>query len=176
MLDGYIANDLGREERAQFAAHLEGCSPCRQAVHAERRLNALLAEALTQREVVPADLGTRVSRRLRSARHRRLAARIILAGASLAACVFLGIRLVSHRAPMEHTLTKVEPRAQAPERPPAVGRVRVTFDEASGVLAVPIPTDSPNITFIHVYSGLRRSAGGGRGPESQVSTPERSIP
>src|SRR5262245_43872813 len=87
-LDDYLVRDLGGDDLARFTAHLAGCPDCRQAVHEQQRLAALLAEAVS-REPVPAGLAGRVAARLRSARRRRAAVAAALLAAATATAVWL---------------------------------------------------------------------------------------
>src|ERR1051326_4741127 len=84
-LDGYLDQVLSEQERTIFAAHLESCSSCRQAVQEHEQLNQLLVRATTQLNPTPEALRGRIASRLRAARRRRIL--VGIAGLSTAALV-----------------------------------------------------------------------------------------
>src|SRR5262245_7601950 len=70
-LDDYLDRGMSDPERAAFAAHLAGCSLCREVAHRHEQMERLLARAVTELELVPALLTERIQHRLRAARQRR---------------------------------------------------------------------------------------------------------
>jgi anti-sigma factor RsiW len=172
MLDDYIAHDLAAPERARFEAHLALCPACRQNVEAERYLDSLLVEAGSG--PIPGGLSERVHRRLVAARRRRVAAGLAALAACAIVCVLAGQWLTSHQLPMPAPEVKAHSNPPAPEAPPATAPVRVTFRDPARVLAVPVPSDSPHVTLIQIYTGLREPAGAEQGQE--IPNPERSDP
>jgi hypothetical protein len=150
-LDDYLAHDLTGDEHARFVTHLPDCADCRRAVRERERLATLLTEATTKLDPVPTDLTDRISRRLRATRRRRFAA-----AAAALAVIASAVWLIGRTAPRpdkpQPPLADVKP---APESPPPAERVRVTFPESAHVLAVPAPTESPNVTFLWVYPAVR---------------------
>src|SRR5689334_2961885 len=92
VLDDYLARALRDDDRARFISHLAACADCRRAADEQERLTALLRQATSGLDRVPAGLIDRVERRLRTARRRRTAA------VSLAAAVMIaGIWPIAHR-------------------------------------------------------------------------------
>src|SRR5262245_25260766 len=86
-LDDFLSRALSDPERAAFAAHLEGCAPCRQRVQEQERHDELLRQAVTRLEPVPEGLVERTRRRIGRGVRRRL-----LGGAAgLAAAVALAV-------------------------------------------------------------------------------------
>lgn len=153
-LDDYLAQDLGAEERARFVAHLAGCPDCRRAVRDAERLRALFTAAVAQLEPVPAGLTERVRRQLRAVRRRRLAVTVTALAAAAAAVWLIG--------PIAHRQVKpvpqggdVSPPAAVQITPQPTQQVRVRFPAGTAVVTVPAPTDSPHVTFVWVYPGLR---------------------
>jgi hypothetical protein len=151
-LDDYLNHDLGGEGRARFVAHLMECSDCRRAVEDHERLATLLVEATRS---VPAGLTERVERRLRRVRRRRIVATAAALAAALAGVWLLGRYRPRPEQPSP-PLADVRPEPPAaPEAPRPADRVRVSFPPGANVLAVPVETESPNVTFVWVYPNLR---------------------
>jgi anti-sigma factor (TIGR02949 family) len=171
-LADYLDHDLTGGEWAAFEAHLAGCPNCRQAVEEQRRLAALLQGA-ARLEPAPAALTDRVRRRVRAVRRRRIAA--VAAALVSAAAIWLIVQAVMRPkppAPPGPIAVPSEPPAPAPS---VVGdQVRVTFP--AGVLTVPEEFETPNVTFIWVYPGLRETHPTGPGAGEPPSSPERSEP
>jgi hypothetical protein len=90
---------------------------------------------------------------LRAARRRRFAAAIAALAAAVAVVWLVGRTAPRPVGPLP-AVAEVRPAPESP-RPP---QVRVTFPRAADVIVVPGPTDSPNVTFLWVYPGLRATA------------------
>jgi anti-sigma factor RsiW len=172
LLDDYLAHDLGGAEAARFAAHLAVCPDCQRAVHEHERLAILLTAAADRLGPVPAGLTERVQRRLRSVRRRRLAALAGILAAAAAVLLLLG-RPAPRQPERELTSVEVRPQPAAPEASPRPARIRVTFPAGANVVAVPVQTESPNVTLVMVYPGLRAAS---RPPTGPRVSPERSKP
>jgi hypothetical protein len=153
-LDDYLADDLGEDDRALFVEHLAACADCRRAVDEQQRLSVLLATATARLDHVPAGLFGRVEGRLWSVRRRRMTGVALAIAASVAALWLLGRR--------------VEPDMPSRVSPPLAGvsgsteplgppHVRVTFPAAARLSAVPVETDSPNVTVYWVIPAPERS-------------------
>jgi anti-sigma factor RsiW len=149
-LDDYLAHDLTGDDLARFTAHLPECTDCRRAVGEHERFAALLGEAVAARGPVPAGLTERVGRRLRAARRRRFAAAVGALAAAVAVVWLVG-RTVPRPVKQSPEVAQAQP---APEVSPSA-QVRVTFPPTANVIVVPEPSDSPNVTFLWVYPGLR---------------------
>jgi hypothetical protein len=171
-LDDYLAHDLTGDELVRFSAHLPDCPDCRQVIREHQRLATLLVEATDRLEPVPAGLTERVGRRLRAARRRRVAA----VAATLAATVAVAW-LVVRAAPRPDEPTppraEVRPKPSPTDAPQQAQRVRVTFPGDS-MLAVPAKIESPNVTFVWIYPGLRASPALAPAADSPLSPLERS--
>jgi ferric-dicitrate binding protein FerR (iron transport regulator) len=149
-LDDFLAHDLTAADRQRFTAHLPACAACRRAVRDHERLTGLLTTATTQLEPIPAGLTVRVERRLRRARRRRFAT-AAAALAATAAVVWLLRPAAPNDEPVQPPRAHVRAVPPAPEETRPAERVRVTFPAGANVLAVPVPTDAPNVTFVWVY-------------------------
>lgn len=169
-LDDYLAGDLAGDERAGFMAHLSECPACRRAVREEERIKALLTDATTELERVPAGLTGRVRQGLRVARRRRATAVTTALVASVAA-----VWLVSRPTPRAVNPSPIVARGEAD--PPAshpAERARVTFPAGAGVAAVPVPTESPKVTFLWLFLERRPAPPPARPADEQTMLPERS--
>jgi anti-sigma factor RsiW len=166
-LDDYLAHDLTGAALARFVAHLPSCPACDRAVREHERLATLLTLAVSRLEPVPAGLTERVRSRLRAARRRRFAA----AAAALAAAVVAAVWLFARTAPRPDE--PPAPLAGVQPEPPAE-QVRVTFPAGANVIAVPAAVESPNVTVIWVYPGLRTPPQPAPSTSHPPSSPERS--
>jgi anti-sigma factor RsiW len=160
-LDDYLANDLPAGDASRFTAHLPACAACTKAVREHERLAGLLNRAV-ELEQVPMSLNATALRRLRLARRRRIAAVAVSVAASVVVALGL-IRWIARseiKPEIRETAPEIvqkQPQAPAKVAVPSAPKVRVTFPPDSGVIAVPVPVDNPNVTFIWIYPGLRRS-------------------
>jgi hypothetical protein len=171
-LDDYLAHDLTGEAFTRFTAHLSDCPACDRTIREQQRLADLLTEATTRLEPVPAGLAPRVERRLRTARRRRFVAAAAALAAAVLAVGLLG-RMTARRGEPELPQTaRTEPPAPEPPRP--ADWVRVTFPVGANVLAVPVTTESPNVTAIWVYPGLRTASRPAPVAGGPPPSPERS--
>jgi anti-sigma factor RsiW len=176
LLDDYVAHDLTGDDLARFEAHLPDCSQCHRAVREERQLDAMLSEAVTRLDPSPEGLSKRVERRLRVAQHRRVAAVVLASAASVVIMVLVGRFVLRTEPPKLTEQVRVQPEPPEPDGPPAAERVRVTFPAGVGVIAIPEPSESPNVTIIRVYTGLREPYRTEPVDEAFLPTPERSDP
>lgn len=170
-LDDYLDHDLAQTEVALFVAHLSECPSCRQEVAEQHRLETLLADATSQLEPVPSHLVTRIRSRVSMVRRRRW----VGFSAGLAASVAVAW-LIGRHLPLAHEFEP--PVARGPTEPSAslaqspAGQVRVTFPAGANVLIVREKSESPNVTFIQIYSGLCKAPSLTKGRSSSI--PERS--
>ena len=170
-LDDYLDHDLAQAEVALFVAHLSECPKCHEAVAEHHRLETLLADATSRLEPVPSHLVPRIESRVRMVRRRRWAG----FGAGLAASVAVAW-LIGRYLPLAHEFEP--PVAKGPTElspslgQPSTGQVRITFPAGANVLIVREKSESPNVTFIQIYSGLCRAPSLTKGRSSSI--PERS--
>jgi anti-sigma factor RsiW len=153
-LDRYLGNDLSGLEREAFQSHLEGCPQCRQAAEEQERLNQLLLRATTQLNPFPAFLRERVEQRLRSARRRQLLRGIAAFAAVLLVALGLAAWQLTYRYAADISPALPSAGASQPAPPPGHdprSQVQVTFPPRVEVIAVPLPTASPNVTLIWLY-------------------------
>lgn len=154
-LERYLDGDLAGELREEFEAHLQGCAACRDEVARAERLSELLAQAAMRLEAVPADLADRIERHVRHAVYRRRALLLSGVAAAMAACVLVW-QLATPAGPKRGG----PPSAQLPSNshpaltalPPL--KTEVTFADPSRVIAIPVETENPSITFVWVYPAV----------------------
>jgi hypothetical protein len=174
LIDDYIARDLTSEQSSQFQNHLPMCPECQQVLREEKHLAGLLFEATTRLDVVPKSINDRIRRRWQTARQRRLATFVTAFAASVAVLILVS-RFFLHREPLEpKNGVEVHREQHLPEFPTVADHVRVTFP--AGVVAVPVQSESPNVTIIQVHAGLRKSPSSRQGDSTDVSLLERSNP
>jgi hypothetical protein len=176
LLVDYITHDLSGDDLARFEAHLSVCSQCQRAIREERRLDAMLLEASKRLHQSPEGLSERVERRLRVAQHRRIATSVLALAASIVLMTLVGRFVIRTEPPMPTEQVKVQPEPPVPKAPLPADQVRVTFPAGIGVLAVPEPSESSNVTVIRVYTGLRRPSRTDPDDETLFPTPERNDP
>jgi len=174
LLDDYVAHDLTGDARARFEAHLPMCPECQRTLREERGLDALLTAALTQFERLPEGLNENVRRRLGEARRRRRVAAVAALAACIVVIIGVGRLVLRPQPPAPTSQVQVPHEAPLPHAPPAAAHARVTFPKGSGVLAVSIPSESPNVTVIQIYTGLRELSRAEQNDEGGLPIPERS--
>ena len=158
LLDDYLDHDLDPVERSQFIAHLSECSSCRQAIAEQERLESLLAEANARLEPSPVGLVIQIEECLRQNRRRRWVV-VAAAVAATAAAICLVCRTPLRPGPSEFPVTEPVAESNSPQLPQPSLSVRVSFPHDANVFAVREKSDSPNVTIVHVYSGLLSSPG-----------------
>jgi hypothetical protein len=152
--------------------HLPGCAACTQAIDEHERLAALLIEASSRLEPLPAALTERISRRLRTARRRTTVA--LVAATLVAMTAMWLITREGHRLDKPPIAAELGPEPRVVEAPRPLEPVRVTFPDDAQVIAVPVKMDSPNVTFIWVYPGLRERSQAADDGNDSASSPERN--
>lgn len=147
--------------------HLAGCDACRTAARQHRAMHAAMARLSA---ALPAELSGGHPARLRLAEHaaaddvtptHRTASRrwpALAAAAVLILCI-TGWRLTVHYRAVSIAVvdpTTTAPKPQSPHADPAPPPpVRVEFDPRSEVIAIPKPSQNPNITILWVYPAVR---------------------
>jgi len=170
-LDDYLAHDLRGDDEARFLQHLPGCDACTQAVHEHERLAALLREASRELEPIPVCLTERIARRLRATRRRSVA---LVAAALVAMTALWLFTRGGHRPERKPIVAELAPEPRIVEAPRPAEPVRVTFPDDAHVIAMPVKIDSPNVTFIWVYPGLRELSQSAADGNDSSSPPERN--
>ncbi len=153
LLDDYLARDLTAEKERAFEMHLLDCPACHSTVHQQRRLDAMLQEAVRVLVPVPAGLIQRTRARVEKSRRRRYLAYALSASAAAAIIWALFQQGFWLRPPMNPESQPPEQVAQ--EKATPAPEVRISFADESKLLVVPEQTDSPDVTFVWVYANQR---------------------
>lgn len=134
-LDDFFAGTL-----PEFAEHVASCDACGRAASDMNHLTAILKQATDG--AIPERLVGCVRRRIVHARRIRL---VVTAGliATAAAAAWLAVSLTSNA---QRVTLVIQPLATMSPPEPA----RVTFPRGN-VIAMPVETGSPNVTFVLVY-------------------------
>jgi anti-sigma factor RsiW len=167
LLDDYLLAGLPDDEAARFEAHLAGCPTCREEVREQRRIDRLLVEGVEQPAAVPASLLGRIEEEFRRSHRRRVVRWTWGLSAAAVAASLLAVLLAmgafgtgnqpqpiaqEHSAPAGGVEQR-EPRDRYPLRPDAVARV--TLDDPSAAILVPLQTEKPNISIVWVYPTVK---------------------
>jgi anti-sigma factor RsiW len=171
-LDDYLDHDLEPAELARFVAHLSECPSCEQAVADHQRLENLLGEAV-ELDAVPENLVVRIESGLQLRRQRRWVA-AAAALAATAATIWLIARNLPRTPEPELPVVEVTTQPTVVKASPSAVPVRISFPLGANVLVVREDSESPNITIVHVYSGLMPAPARAPARESTSSIPERS--
>jgi anti-sigma factor RsiW len=152
LLEAYLDRELPPPERARFLAHLPDCPACTAEVEQQTRIESLLRDA-ARLEPLPAGLVDRTEGRWHRARKRRALRR----AASLAAAALLAglLGTTSFWPAPQRPPAPPQPPPVANTGPPARPPARVTFSPRTPVIAVPVDTGDPDITFVWVYPTAR---------------------
>jgi anti-sigma factor RsiW len=145
-LDDFLAHDLSGDEKQRFVDHLTVCPRCRDAVAEFRRMSERLVEAVQRLEPIPSALASRVALRIQIVRQRRFAIAAVALAASIALFAFW--------LQPDHPATPPASRDLGPILASNASPVRVTFP-AHNVIAVPVKSESPNVTVLMVYPVLQ---------------------
>jgi hypothetical protein len=141
-LDDFLSHDLIGAARDDFVAHVGSCAECRAAVYAAEHLGGRLRSACEQFDPAPPDLAMCITGRIDAIRWRRRALSAIALAASIGFVAFWLTRDSS--AP--DTSPKTISASIASAAPP----VRISFPDHK-TLAVPVESESPNVTVLLVY-------------------------
>jgi anti-sigma factor RsiW len=166
-LDDYLLDGLPDDEAAGFEAHLADCPACREELHQQRRIDRLLAAATGQLGPVPASLIDRIEEEFYRSHRRRVVrfawglSAAAVAASALAVLLVMGAFgtgnqpqpiMQEHPAPAGDAEQTASRSRQVP-RPGAVARV--TVDDPSAAILVPLQSGKPNITIVWVYPTVK---------------------
>jgi hypothetical protein len=173
-MDAYLDGELTPGETARFAAHLDTCPACREAVDEQHWIDDLLrTPAIAQLETAPPAL----AQSFRKARARRLQIRRLVVGAAAAAVLLVAVgwaakvnrHAVGTRAGVVGASDAVAPDMAEPA---------ATFIGGPDVIAVPIASQSPDVTIVRIYATVPSFAAypTGANSDSDSSFDERARP
>jgi len=141
-LDDFLAHDLVGDERQRFVDHLAVCPRCGEAVSEQRQMVGRLRQAVERLEPAPAVLAGHIERRIQTGRRRRFAVAAIALVASIA--------LFAPWLQTDRTAPSPSSSGSGPTLASNTPLVRITFP-ARNVIAVPVESESPNVTVLMVY-------------------------
>jgi anti-sigma factor RsiW len=156
-LDGYLGRWLREPELLAFVAHLESCPRCRQAVNEQREVDRLLKQAAASDGRMPPEFVNRIEERLVRARRRR----VVFRAAALAAGVLLalGVSVWMLRKPgATHDVAQAPPVEHPVPAPAPRVATRVVLSPSTGLTAVPIRSNNPDVTIVWLFPGSLRTA------------------
>jgi anti-sigma factor RsiW len=177
-LDDYLADELDDRRRTEFETHLEACPACREELVAQAELTRLLRAATEMLEASPAELPAGVNRGLAAtaARRGRSVGAAVLIAAVVVCAAWWGLHEV--RDGKEVVRPQPEPRvvkqrrtnadededrrqkgesetANMAETAVAAPPAEVQVASSSEMIAVPIKSESPNVTIFWLYPAVR---------------------
>lgn len=150
LLEDYLARDLAKGQEHAFERHLIECSSCRSAAERQRRMDALLSEAVKKLAREPEGLVPRIHVHLQRARRRKYLA---CAVSATAAAVTIWAMMPRTTTPVKRESAPPIQIAEVKEEPAA--DVQISFANESKLLIVPEKTESPDVTFVWVYRNQR---------------------
>ncbi len=166
-LDDFLGGWLSAEEAARFEAHLSDCPVCRQEIEQQRRIDRLLAQAATHALPVPSSLAGRIEQQARRSTGRRAAWLACCISAAAVLVLAVGIGVAMRRAdtpdrPQPIVRQAPEPVVERPQQPrqtlPVRPDVQVVCNDSSNAIAVPLKTESPNVSIVWIYPAVTPAA------------------
>jgi predicted anti-sigma-YlaC factor YlaD len=172
-LDDYLAGDLDGRQRTEFESHLEACAACREEQRAQAELARLLRAATETLEAFPAELPAGINRRIAASASRKR--RRVAAAATLAAVAACAVTWALRNARDERAIARPQPgqrqtRDDAHEISRQQGEsgnvdvadaavaspaAEVRFAASPEMIAVPVPSENPNVTIFWLYPAVR---------------------
>jgi hypothetical protein len=151
-LDAFLAGELSADAASRFAAHLEHCGMCRDAIDQQHWIDGLLrSPSRIELESPPAALIELIHQ---STPRRRRRARFIAGGIAAAAALVVAVgwtalpnRLVKGPIPVVNNDVAIT-SIQEPSLPEPA---QATFVGGPDVLVVPIESHHPDVTIVRVY-------------------------
>jgi len=166
LLDAFLDGELNAAEMASFEAHLLQCADCRESVTQQRWIDGALRadEVATQTAsstllTVTAEAITNVRRKQRL---RRMLAGSLAAAASVALLAAWQLREPplapgsaggSVTAPIDIAQRNATPRQSRglEDEPSASSKIAATFTAGGSGIAIPVASDSPDVTIVQFY-------------------------
>jgi hypothetical protein len=172
LLDDYLDHDLEPGDHTRFVAHLSKCPSCQQAVADYNRLENILTEAIAL-EPIPENITARIEAGLqRQGLWRWGVASAMLA--ATAAAIWLIAHYFSQTPELNLSVVEVTTPPAESKTSPSAGPVRISFPADANVLVMREKSESPNVTVVHVYSGLMPAHPRTKARETMPSIPERT--
>ena len=152
-LDAFLDGEFAPGENARFAAHLDQCPTCREAVDEQQWIDGLLrSPAIAQLKTPPPTL-VETYRTSLARRHQHI--RVVAGGLATAAMVLIAVGWTAKLnrqavGPTGHDVAEVAVAPTDSQEPmPAVQPA--TFVGGPDVIVVPIVSKHPDVTIVRVY-------------------------
>jgi anti-sigma factor (TIGR02949 family) len=188
-LDDYLDGTLSDEHRQRFRRHLDGCTACREAVEASRKIERLLQQATLVDP--PVQLRYKIKRQWHDrARRRRLVVGVSLTAAAAAIGIYFSLSWQPANAP---PLIDTPPTASAPIESrataesaaskitstelPSPSSTAATITTGDDVLAVRQPTRHANVSLFLLFPTVRTAANANNRDQQPLdsSVPENAL-
>jgi len=167
LLDAFLDGELSAADAERFESHALQCDDCREAAAQQRWIDgALRADELT-RHSVPATVLAATADAIRIARRKQRLRRMLAGGLAAAASVALlaawqlrepiaapGSAGGSVTMPVDVVQRNATPRRSRglEETQPNATKSIATFTAGGNGIAVPVASDSPDVTIVQFYS------------------------
>jgi anti-sigma factor RsiW len=149
-LDNYLLDDLSQADAAAFAAHLESCDECREAVDEQQWIDNLLqASSRLETQVPPPHIANELQ--VFVSRHESYRRRAVTIALAVAAAILIAATWLFNHS----NSNSPEQVATTNEEPVPTAQPRATFAAAGNVIAVPVKSSHPDVTIVRVYSTLQ---------------------
>ncbi|WP_172992243.1 anti-sigma factor family protein [Lacipirellula parvula] len=170
-LDDYLDRELAGEAALRFETHLANCAACRDAVAQQQWIDATLRSSVAASPIAPATLLTAMGDPIAAATQRQRQRRLLTASFAVAASVaviatvawrMLALAPGSARGslPTPHNVAQREvapgrsPGLEQPAQPREQLKIQTVarFTAGADGIAIPIASESPEVTIVQFYS------------------------
>ncbi|WP_428306385.1 anti-sigma factor family protein [Lacipirellula sp.] len=170
-LDDYLDRELAGEAALRFEAHLANCAACRDAVAQQQWIDAALRSSVAKNPVAPATLQTALSDSIAAATQQQRQRRLLTASFAVAASVAIvatiawrilplapgsarGSLTTPHNVAQRDGAPGRSPGLEEPAQPREQVKTQTVARFTAGVdgIAIPIASESPEVTIVQFYS------------------------
>jgi anti-sigma factor RsiW len=164
-LNAFLDGELRGEDAAGFEAHLPQCTSCRATVEQQRWIDGALRSDELTRHSAPAMVLAATAAAIRIARRKQRLQRLLAGGLAAAASVALLAVWQLREPPVVPGGSVTMPvdvvqRDATPRRIRGLGEEEVrplatsvaTFTAGGGGIAIPVASESPDVTIVQFYS------------------------
>lgn len=164
-LDAFLNGELGSEDAVRFEAHLPQCATCREAIEQQRWIDGALRADEVTGHAAPTTVLTAAADAI--ARRKQRLGRLLAGGLAAAASIALlaawqlyepnaapGSAGASVTMPVDVVQREATPRRSrgVQEDAPTSAKSVATFTAGGGGIAIPVASDSPEVTIVQFYS------------------------
>ena len=166
LLDAFLDDELNAAEMASFEAHLSQCTDCRESVSQQRWIDCALRADETATQSAPSAILAATAEAIvgvrRKQRLRRMLAGSLAAAASVALLAVWQLQTPnlapgsaggSVTMPVDVVQREATPRRSRglEEEPRASSKIAATFTAGGNGIAIPVASDSPDVTIVQFY-------------------------